>query len=159
MEKGRPVHPLVLSPANNQFMIVLPVTPRRWICSSLPVFFCEMLGSLRAKSVFPVVLAVITVAVAGEAAANDLLVLSQVILSLQLPFTIVPLLKFTGAENIMGAEFVTRGATLVITWIVAAIVLPLLALLIVFRNALSEWTSSLWDDVRDDAGTGIIEPD
>ena len=43
--------------------------------------------------------------------------------------------------------------------IVAAIVLPLLALLIVFRNALSEWTSSLWDDVRDDAGTGIIEPD
>jgi manganese transport protein len=86
-----------------------------------------------------IVPAVITVAVAGEAAANDLLVLSQVILSLQLPFTIVPLLKFTGAENIMGAEFVTRGATLVITWIVAAIVLALNIWLVVDSIIGAHW--------------------
>lgn len=42
--------------------------------------------------------------------------------------------------------------------IVAAIVLPLLALLILFRNALSEWVSTLWDDVRADADDGITEP-
>lgn len=42
--------------------------------------------------------------------------------------------------------------------IVAAIVLPLLGLLILFRNALSEWVSSLWDDVRTDSDSGIIEP-
>lgn len=42
--------------------------------------------------------------------------------------------------------------------IVAAIVLPLLALLILFRNALSEWVSGLWDDVRSDADDGIINP-
>lgn len=42
--------------------------------------------------------------------------------------------------------------------IVAAIVLPLLALMILFRNALSEWVSGLWDDVRSDAEDGITEP-
>ena len=35
--------------------------------------------------------------------------------------------------------------------IVAAIVLPLLGVLIFFRNDLIEWFESMWTDVQDDA--------
>ena len=35
--------------------------------------------------------------------------------------------------------------------IVAAIVLPLLGLLIFFRNEIGEWVTDMWGDVRDDA--------
>ena len=40
---------------------------------------------------------------AGEGGVLQLLVLSQVVLSLQLPFAIVPLIRFTSAPRIMGA--------------------------------------------------------
>ena len=40
---------------------------------------------------------------AGDAGMLQLLVLSQVVLSLQLPFAIVPLIRFTSARRIMGA--------------------------------------------------------
>ena len=42
------------------------------------------------------------IAVAGEAAVDKLLILSQVILSLQLGFAVVPLLIFTGDKRVMG---------------------------------------------------------
>lgn len=35
--------------------------------------------------------------------------------------------------------------------IIAAIVIPLLGLLIVFRNELTEWVRGGWDDIRNDA--------
>lgn len=35
--------------------------------------------------------------------------------------------------------------------IVAAVVLPILLLLIVFRDRVSEWFEDIWGDVRDDA--------
>ena len=38
----------------------------------------------------------------GERATGDLLILSQVVLSLQLPFALVPLLMFTGSRRRMG---------------------------------------------------------
>jgi len=34
--------------------------------------------------------------------------------------------------------------------IIAAIILPLLGLLILFRNTISEWISSVWTDVSED---------
>jgi len=37
--------------------------------------------------------------------------------------------------------------------IIAAIVLPLLLLLVIFRNRLSEWVSGAWDEVRTDSDT------
>ncbi len=36
--------------------------------------------------------------------------------------------------------------------IVAAVVLPLLGLLVVFRDRISEWMRDTWGDVRTDAG-------
>ena len=40
---------------------------------------------------------------AGEDGVLQLLVLSQVVLSLQLPFAILPLIRFTSAKSIMGS--------------------------------------------------------
>jgi len=37
--------------------------------------------------------------------------------------------------------------------IIAAIVLPLLGLLIVFRSKITEWVQGAWGDVQDDAET------
>jgi Flp pilus assembly pilin Flp len=36
--------------------------------------------------------------------------------------------------------------------IIAAIVLPLLGLLIIFRDAIKDWVSSIWEEARDKAG-------
>ncbi len=47
--------------------------------------------------------AVVVVGVRGEGSVTDLLTLSQVVLALQLPFAMVPLLQFTGSRRRMGA--------------------------------------------------------
>jgi manganese transport protein len=47
--------------------------------------------------------AIVIVAVRGESQVNDLLTLSQVILALQLPFAMFPLLHFTSSRRRMGA--------------------------------------------------------
>jgi manganese transport protein len=59
---------------------------------------------------------------AGEGKVTALIILSQVVLSFQLPFAIIPLIQFTGDRAKMG-EFTNSRATSVIAWIVAAAVL------------------------------------
>ena len=49
-----------------------------------------------------IVPAVIVIAIRGEEGSGPLLVLSQVILSLQLPFAIFPLVQFASSEKLMG---------------------------------------------------------
>ena len=49
-----------------------------------------------------IVPAVLVIAIKGEEGSGPLLVLSQVILSLQLPFAIFPLVQFTSSEKLMG---------------------------------------------------------
>jgi manganese transport protein len=46
--------------------------------------------------------AVLFVGLRGEGSVNDLLTLSQVVLALQLPFAMVPLLQFTSSRRRMG---------------------------------------------------------
>jgi manganese transport protein len=60
----------------------------------------------------------------GEKGAGDLLVLSQVVLSLQLSFAVVPLVKFTSDKAKMG-NFVNSRALLVLTWLVTATIISL----------------------------------
>lgn len=67
-----------------------------------------------------VVPALITCLVSGEESTGKLLVLSQFILSLQLPFAIVPLIFFTGDKKIMG-EFAVRPLFKILGW--AAVIL------------------------------------
>lgn len=56
-----------------------------------------------------VVPAALVLAWVGEGGTMPLLIGSQVVLSLQLPFAIVPLLRFTGSEELMG-RFASRPA-------------------------------------------------
>lgn len=49
-----------------------------------------------------IVPAIIVIAIRGEEGSGPLLVLSQVILSLQLPFAIFPLVQFTSSKTLMG---------------------------------------------------------
>jgi manganese transport protein len=59
--------------------------------------------------------AMIAVAVYGDAAATNLLILSQVVLSLQLPFAVYPLVRLTGNVAWMGA-LANRPTTATIAW-------------------------------------------
>jgi manganese transport protein len=64
---------------------------------------------------------IIVVAVMGEQGTEKLLILSQVILSLQLSFAVVPLVVFTGSRKRMG-EFVNGRWLQGLAWFVAALI-------------------------------------
>jgi manganese transport protein len=73
----------------------------------------------RAIAIIP---AALVIGFAGENKVTSLLILSQVILSFQLPFAVIPLIQFTGDRTKMG-EFANSRFTQVIAWIVAAAIL------------------------------------
>ncbi len=73
----------------------------------------------RAIAILP---AILVIAIAGEGKLTALLILSQVILSFQLPFAVIPLVQFTSERAKMG-EFVNSQATTIIAWAVAATIL------------------------------------
>ncbi|MCK9915121.1 Nramp family divalent metal transporter [Microbacteriaceae bacterium K1510] len=75
----------------------------------------------RAIAVVPVVF---VTAFYGEADTAKLLILSQVILSMQLPFAVIPLVTFTADRKKMGKFAVSRPVA-ALAWIVAAIILVL----------------------------------
>jgi len=62
----------------------------------------------RGIAVFP---AVIMLSVVGDDATASLLVGTQVVLSLQLPFALVPLIRFTASREVMGAYVNSRTIT------------------------------------------------
>jgi manganese transport protein len=64
---------------------------------------------------------VIVVAINGEQGTEKLLILSQVILSLQLSFAVVPLVIFTGDRKRMG-EFTNALWLKVLSWTTAALI-------------------------------------
>jgi len=68
--------------------------------------------------------AIITILVAGEAATYQLLILSQVLLSLQLPFAIIPLIHFTSDPQKMG-PFANPLWVKCLAWATAAIIVVL----------------------------------
>src|SRR6476646_8998268 len=65
--------------------------------------------------------AIIVVVLYGERGTGQLLILSQVILSLQLPFAVFPLVAFTSDRHKMG-EFVSPGWVKAMAWSVAVII-------------------------------------
>ena len=68
--------------------------------------------------------AVLVILWRGEQGTYDLLILSQVILSFQLPFAVIPLIHFTGRKDLMG-EMVTRPFWKVVAWAVAVLLTSL----------------------------------
>jgi NRAMP (natural resistance-associated macrophage protein) metal ion transporters len=69
-----------------------------------------------------IVPAVIVIGLYGEGKVTSLLILSQVILSFQLPFAVIPLVKFTSDRVKMGA-FANSRLTSIVAWTVAAAIL------------------------------------
>jgi manganese transport protein len=68
--------------------------------------------------------AVIVIALAGEGSTQRLLVLSQVVLSLQLAFAVIPLVQFTSAKRLMG-RFATPLWGRALAWLTAALIIGL----------------------------------
>jgi manganese transport protein len=68
--------------------------------------------------------AVLVILWKGEQGTYDLLILSQVILSLQLPFAVIPLIHFTGRKDLMGV-MVTKPFWKVVAWAVAGLLIGL----------------------------------
>jgi manganese transport protein len=85
----------------------------------LPIWLRRMVTRLLA-----IVPAVFVVAASGDVGATKLLVLSQVVLSLQLPFAVVPLVAFTASQTKMGA-LVSPVWLRVAAWTIAAVVIGL----------------------------------
>jgi len=69
------------------------------------------------------------IGVMGEGQLTNLLILSQVVLSFQLPFAVVPLVLFTSNKKKMG-EFANRRWVVVVAWVVTAAIIALNAELI-----------------------------
>ncbi len=75
----------------------------------------------RALAIIPVV---IVTALYGESGTARLLVLSQVVLSMQLPFAVIPLVSFVSSKRKMGT-FAINTPVAVVAWVVAAIIVGL----------------------------------
>ena len=80
----------------------------------------------RALAIIPVI---VVIALYGEQGAGRLLIFSQVILSLQLPFAVIPLLWFVSNRKEMGS-FVIGWKMRTVAWLIAAIILTLNILLL-----------------------------
>jgi manganese transport protein len=68
--------------------------------------------------------ALVVILIYGEDEVDYLLVLSQVILSLQLGFAIIPLIHFVSDKSKMG-KFVINPATKLVAWVIAAVLIYL----------------------------------
>jgi manganese transport protein len=82
--------------------------------------------------------AVLVIYLTGEGATQPLLVLSQVILSLQLSFAVIPLIHFTSNRRNMGA-FVTPRWAQALAWLTAAIIVGLNAKLV--YGQIADWVA------------------
>ena len=72
----------------------------------------------------------------GEGATGKLLILSQVILSLQLGFAVIPLIHLTSDKKLMG-EFANKMWLKILSWVVAGIILALNIKLVI--DTISDW--------------------
>jgi manganese transport protein len=80
--------------------------------------------------------AVLVITIQGEGGSYGLLILSQVILSLQLPFAVIPLIQFTGEKGRMG-EFANKLPVTILAWTSAVVIIGLNAKLVV--GTLGDW--------------------
>lgn len=97
---------------------------------------------------FAIVPAFVVIWISGNSGTLKLLILSQVILNLQLPFAVIPLLHFTNDRTRMG-EFASGWKTRVGGWITAAVVVGLniwLALQTIgeWASGAGPWSTVVW---------------
>jgi manganese transport protein len=75
----------------------------------------------RAVAIVPVVIVTLLY---GEKGAGQLLIFSQIVLSMQLPFAVIPLVWFVSDRRRMG-EFAIPPLARVVSWVVAAVIVTL----------------------------------
>jgi manganese transport protein len=80
--------------------------------------------------------AIIVITLKGEEGSYMLLILSQVVLSLQLPFAVIPLINFTSDKERMGV-FTNKAWIKILAWIAAIVIVALNARLVYM--AISGW--------------------
>ena len=90
----------------------------------------------RALAILP---AALTIYLAGEQSTFQLLILSQVILSIQLPFAVIPLIHFTSDRARMGS-FANAAWIRVLAWTTASVIVGLNFWLA--ATAIGEWLAS-----------------
>ncbi|RTL60224.1 MAG: iron/manganese transporter [Sphingobacteriales bacterium] len=101
--------------------------------------------------------AVTVISIYGEHKVDALLVLSQVILSMQLGFAIIPLIHFVSDKTTMG-EFAIKTPTKIFAWLIASI-LVYLNIKMVFNESISFFAQSqsiLWKTLIIAVATGFI---
>ncbi len=91
--------------------------------------------------------AVVVIALAGEGSTQSMLILSQVVLSLQLSFAVIPLIHFTSNRRNMG-DFATPWWGQIAAWTTAAIIVALNGKLVLdqigdWGELMTAWTSHL----------------
>jgi len=99
--------------------------------------------------VLAIVPAVFTIVYFGESGLGSLIILSQVVLSLQLGFAVIPLIHFTSSRKRMG-QFAISMKVKVLAWACAALIVYLNAKLVV--QQLADWTkqypaATIWIDM------------
>jgi manganese transport protein len=92
-----------------------------------------------------IVPAVLVITFKGEGSALELLILSQVVLSLQLPFAVIPLIQFTNDKSLMGS-FRNTLKVKILAGVSAVIIVVLNARLVI--DTISQWIT--------EAGEGAI---
>ena len=85
---------------------------------------------------FAIIPSVLTIIFLGEQYVGKLLILSQVILSLQLGFAVIPLIHFVSDKRKMG-QFVINNFTKVVSWLIAGIIVLLNVKLVI--SEISDW--------------------
>jgi len=104
-----------------------------------------------------IVPAIIVIYIFGEHEVDNLLILSQVILSMQLGFAIIPLIHFVSDRKTMG-EFTITPVVKVAAWLIAAILIYL-NIRMVGNEAATFFTSSdsmIWKTVIIAGGLGFL---
>ena len=86
-----------------------------------------------------IVPAMIVIGIMGDSGSYRLLILSQVILSLQLPFAVVPLIRFTSSREKMG-PFANRPWVKALAWAIATVII-VLNVVLVFQE-IAAWTEA-----------------
>jgi manganese transport protein len=86
--------------------------------------------------------AFLVISIAGESKTGELLIFSQVILSLQLGFAIIPLIHMVSDKQKMG-EFAIKPIVKIAAWIIALIIVTLNVLLVLGK--IEEWIVAAGD--------------
>ena len=93
-----------------------------------------------------IVPAILCTLIYGETGTAKLLVLSQVVLSLQLSFAVIPLVLFTSDRAKMG-EFANGTCVKLLAWLTAIVIALLNLKLLADSFGLTEWLSAGWAGV------------